>query len=149
MNESTVNEISIKYGNNIPVNKYPKLTSPNAVYQTMKQVYDKDMIFHHEEFWIALLDIKNKVLGISKIAQGGISEVYIDIRIIFQLALKTNAVAIILSHNHPSNEPHPSSRDMVLTQQVIEAGKLLNITIIDHLIICEDGYYSFANEGML
>ena len=126
-----------------------KMTNSHAVYCLMKQVYGEDVINHHEEFWVILLNIKNKVLKISKIAQGGISENYVDIRLIFQEALKVNAVAVILTHNHPSGEPYPSKQDIRLTQRVVSAGDFLNIKVLDHLIICDLRYYSFANDRKL
>jgi len=152
MNETIDDEMPAVYfrgkSTDIPLD-CSKMTDSNAVYFLMKQVYGEDVINHHEEFWVLYLNIKNKILKISKIAQGGISENFVDIRLIFQEALKTNAVAVILTHNHPSGEPYPSKQDIRLTQRAVSAGEFLNIKVLDHLIICDLRYYSFANDRKL
>ena len=97
-----------------------------------------------------LLNTANKVLGISRIGQGCINSVAVDVRIIFQYALKANAIGVILVHNHPSNELTPSSDDKDFTRRVTESGRLLNIKILDHIIVTpSNGYFSFCDEGML
>lgn len=153
MNESTfseVSEISISYKPDVPVNRRPQIRCSRDIYDLMMKVVDNDIISHHEEFWIVLMNRGNRVLGVAKIAQGGICTASIDIRIIFQYALKTNAVGLALVHNHPSNELRPSTQDIKLTERVVSLCKMLDITVIDHLIITsENGYYSFADEGIL
>ena len=115
----------------------------------MKQVYGDDVIDHHEEFWVIFLNVKNKILKISKLAQGGITENFVDIRLIFQQALQVNAVSLILSHNHPSGESYPSKGDMIVTKKIVEAGILMDIKILDHIIICNSNYYSFLDSRKL
>ena len=149
MNVLINDEMPTVYYKNADVSESDKLTNSIAVYNLMRQVYGDDVINHHEEFWVLYLNIKNKVLKISKLAQGGITENFVDIRLIFQQALQANSVAIILSHNHPSNEPYPSKQDINLTRKIVEAGNLLNIKVLDHLIICDLRYYSFADSGKL
>ena len=149
MNETINEEIQTVYCKGSEISESTKLNSSIAVYNLMKKVYANDVINHHEEFWVLFLNIKNKVLEISKMAQGGITEIEVDIRLIFQQALKVNAVSIILSHNHPSNEPYPSKKDEILTKKIVEAGNLLNIAVLDHLIVCDSNYYSFADYRKL
>lgn len=149
MNVLINDEMPTVYYKNADVSESDKLTNSIAVYNLMRQVYGYDVINHHEEFWVLYLNVKNKVLKISKLAQGGITENFVDIRLIFQQALQANSVAIILSHNHPSNEPYPSKQDINLTRKIVEAGNLLNIKVLDHLIICDLRYYSFADSGKL
>ena len=149
MNIKIDDEMPSVYCKNAEVSESAKLTSSFTVYSLMKQYYGDDVISHHEEFWVLYLNVKNKVLKISKLAQGGISENFVDIRLIFQQALQANAVSVILVHNHPSNESYPSKNDMVMTKKIVEAGNLLDIKILDHLIVCDSNYYSFLDYGKL
>jgi DNA repair protein RadC len=103
----------------------------------------------HEEFWILLLNRANKVIGKQRVGTGGFTGTVADPRIIFKTALEHSAVALILSHNHPSGNLKPSAEDLNLTKKLNEAGKFLDIPILDHLIIGESSYYSFADEGQL
>ena len=92
----------------------------------------------------------NAVLGILSVSKGGISGTVTDIRIIFQSALKSNASGIIVCHNHPSGNMYPSESDRKITQKIKEAGNLMDIQLLDHLIILPiEGFYSFADEGVL
>ncbi len=103
----------------------------------------------HEEFWILLCNRSNKVMDKIQIGQGGLSSVVVDTKIIIRHALERLASAIILCHNHPSGNLKPSNEDINLTKRVKEAAALLDIRILDHIIIGDMNYYSFADEGML
>jgi DNA repair protein RadC len=103
----------------------------------------------HEEFWILLLNRANKVMGKHRVGTGGFTGTVADPRIIFKTALEHSAVSLILSHNHPSGNLKPSAEDLNLTKKLKEAGKFLDIPVMDHLIIGESSYYSFADEGLL
>lgn len=97
-----------------------------------------------------LLNRANHVLGWVKLSSGGTIGTVVDIRIIFALALKTNTSNIIVSHNHPSQNLIPSEDDKRITKAIIEAGKLFNIKLLDHVIVASNGtYFSFADEGIL
>ncbi|MDP2724088.1 MAG: DNA repair protein RadC [Bacteroidales bacterium] len=102
---------------------------------------------YHEEFWVLLLDRANKVIRKVNISEGGLAGTVADPKKIFQLALEQHASGIILAHNHPSNNLLPSSNDMDLTKKIVSGGKSLDINILDHLIIGNDKFYSFADEG--
>jgi DNA repair protein RadC len=141
-------EVSIVYNKNIPVDNKIQIKSSLDIDELMKPIL-KDIINHHEEFHIILLNSGNFVLGVSKIAQGGISETTVDLRIIFQTALKTNSSKIVLIHNHPSGNLVPSQQDMQLTKRIIDVGKLMGIEVLDHIIISYNGHYSFADKGVL
>lgn len=95
------------------------------------------------------LNQSNQILGYTLISEGGITETSVDVRIILQAALLTNSVAIILAHNHPSGSMKPSKQDMDITKQVKDAARLMRITVTDHLILTDAGYYSFSDEGQL
>ncbi|WP_010602115.1 JAB domain-containing protein [Pedobacter agri] len=96
-----------------------------------------------------LLNRQNRVLGLIDISTGGVSGTILDPKIIFSIALKANTSAIILCHNHPSGNIQPSQSDIRLTNQLKEGGKLLEILVWDHLIITNENYYSFADDGMM
>ena len=102
-----------------------------------------------EEFVILCLNRANKVLGYSKISQGGLSGTVADPKVIFQVALKSNASSIILCHNHPSGNTKPSDNDIQLTKKLKKAGEFLELNVLDHLIITSDAYFSFADESLL
>jgi DNA repair protein RadC len=102
-----------------------------------------------EEFWIIYLNHRNKIIGKEKISSGGLTATIVDIRMLFKGAVERLATSIILAHNHPSGTLKPSQADIKLTNKIKEAGQILDVQILDHLIISDTGYYSFADEGML
>lgn len=102
-----------------------------------------------EAFWILLLDRRSKVIAIEEIHVGGMSAMVVDPKVIFQKALERKASSIILAHNHPSGAPSPSMEDMRLTEKVKLAGTYIDIKVLDHVIIGEGSYYSFADEGKI
>lgn len=103
----------------------------------------------HEVFAVAFLNRSNKINHIEIVSEGGITGTVADPRIILKKALEHNAVNIVLCHNHPSGSLKPSRADELLTKKIKEAALLLDITVVDHIIVSEDGYYSFADEGIL
>jgi DNA repair protein RadC len=102
-----------------------------------------------EEFWVAFLNKANEVTGKKKVSVGGTAGTVVDPKIIFGLAIEAKAAGIIVYHNHPSGNLQPSDADISTTRKLKEGGALLEILVLDHLIISERGYYSFADEGML
>ncbi|MBE9664187.1 RadC family protein [Mucilaginibacter myungsuensis] len=103
----------------------------------------------HEEFWLLLLSRSNKLIAKELISKGGLSGTIADPKIIFHIALQHQASSVILAHNHPSNNKKPSQEDIFLTKKLHSAGLILDIKVVDHLIITDDGYLSFADEGLL
>ena len=103
----------------------------------------------HEQFWVMLLNPANKVIKLAKVSDGGINGTSADPKRIFKIALENNATAIMLCHNHPSGNVLPSDHDKVLTRNIINGGKLLEIKILDHIIIGIDKYFSFADSGLI
>ncbi len=104
---------------------------------------------NHEEFWVVLLDRSNKIIGHQMISRGGVSGTMVDAKLVFKPAIDRLASHIILSHNHPSGNLRPSLQDISLTKKLIQAGKNLDITVLDHVIITAHGYYSFSDEGRM
>jgi len=108
----------------------------------------------YEEFWVVFLNVRNKIIGKRNISSGGNTETSVDIRKIFQLALEYKAVSIAVAHNHPSGSVSPSSKDKTLTKQIFEAGKLLRIQLLEHLVVGIDDsgdttYFSFYDNGLI
>lgn len=104
---------------------------------------------NHEEFWVMILDRGNKILDSFRISQGGISGTVIDVRVILKPAIEKQASSIILCHNHPSGTLQASDADLKITRKISDAAKLMDITVLDHVIIGDNKYLSFADEGML
>lgn len=103
----------------------------------------------YEEFWILLLNRRNQIIDKVKISQGGVSETIVDNKLILKEALNRLASAIVLCHNHPSGNKRPGRNDDILTQRIKEACQLLNIDLLDHIVVCNNDYYSYADEGKL
>lgn len=102
-----------------------------------------------EEFWTLYLNQSNKVIHAEKLTQGGINQSVVDVRVLFKIALEKLATAIIIAHNHPSGNLQPSQEDLRITKQIREAGNLLNIRLLDHLIVSRNSFYSFNDEGLI
>ncbi|PIQ20224.1 MAG: hypothetical protein COW65_16445, partial [Cytophagales bacterium CG18_big_fil_WC_8_21_14_2_50_42_9] len=123
-----------------------KITCSTDIYNYIKpQLLD----LPHEEFWIILLNRANVVMKKMPVSSGGVAGTVADPKIIFKHALESLASAIILVHNHPSGNLKPSTADISLTKKMKEAGSLLDLPILDHIIFTEHQYYSFADEGLL
>ncbi len=126
--------------------KNEKITSSAGVHELMKpELAD----LQHEEFWLLLLNRANTVIKKQPISQGGVSGTVADPKIIFNFALNHLASSIILVHNHPSGNKKPSEADKKLTRQLTDAGKLLEIAVLDHIIFTDNNYFSFADENLL
>ena len=103
----------------------------------------------HEEFFCIFLNRANKVIKIDQLSKGGISGTVTDVRLLFKNAILNTASGVIVAHNHPSGNLNPSESDTKITSKIREAGNLLDIQLLDHLIICNSDYYSFADNGMI
>lgn len=126
--------------------KKPKITSSKAVFNIMQPLIGD---LEHEEFWVLFLNNSNKVLAKSQMSKGGLTATLVDIRVLFKQALEMASVAIIICHNHPSGKITPSNADNELTKKIKTAGLTLDIRLLDHLIITEKCYFSFADENQL
>ncbi|MGX5689887.1 RadC family protein [Arcticibacter tournemirensis] len=126
--------------------KVERITGSRDVFTLMSR-YFADL--NHEEFWIVLLSRANNVLSRHLISKGGQSGTIADPKIIFQTALENHAASMILSHNHPSGNLKPSQADINLTRKLCEAGSLLDMPVLDHLIFANQSFFSFADEGMM
>mgnify|MGYP000756051610 FL=1 len=143
----TVGEVELTYKSTSKSRN--KIYSSEDAYEVLLSTYREGTICYKEYFKVLFLNQSNQVLGYTLISEGGITDTTVDVRVILQAALLTNSVAIILAHNHPSGNTKPSRQDMEITKQVKEAARLMRITVLDHLILTDAGYYSFADEGEL
>ncbi len=123
-----------------------KITSSNSVFELMQPIIGE---LPHEEFWIVYLNNSNKVLQKSQLSKGGITGTLVDVRLVLKTALQLGAVGLILTHNHPSGTLKPSQADKQITQKLKKAGESLDIKVLDHVIITEKAYFSFADESLL
>ncbi len=144
-----VSEVELTYRTKIPYADRPVITESQHSYDILMALWDHNKIELLEEFKILLLDSRNAVLGFVPVSSGGISSCIVDPKILFAATLKAHASSIILAHNHPSGNLHPSKADTDLTQKIKSAGLLLDIAVLDHLIITKENYYSFADNGLV
>lgn len=145
---SEVAEITLSYHGQLSKHAPTILCSFDAA-ETFRCRWDLGKINFVEEFKVLLMNRANRVLGIVNISQGGIAGTVADPKLIFAAALKASASSLIACHNHPSQNLKPSQADIQLTAKLKEAGKFLDLPLLDHIILTQDGYYSFADEGLL
>ena len=138
-------ELKLKRGE---VKKMQIKTSDDC-YKALKMFFDEDTIELTETFIAIYLNRSNNTIGWMKVSSGGITGTIVDQRIVLGTALKAAATAIILAHNHPSGNLQPSQSDIDLTTRMKAAATFMDITIIDHLIVTDENYYSFADEGII
>lgn len=123
-----------------------KITSSKDVFELLQPVLGE---LPHEEFWIIYLNNANKVIFKEQLSKGGITGTLVDVRLVMKNALEQGAIGLILAHNHPSGTLKPSSGDKQLTQKLKQAAIVLDLKVLDHLIITQNSYLSFADEGLL
>ncbi|KGO89316.1 RadC family protein [Flavobacterium suncheonense] len=123
-----------------------KITSSKVVFELMQPLIGE---LPHEEFWVLYLNNSNKVIYKTQVSKGGITGTVVDTRIIFKTALEHTATSIILVHNHPSGTLTASEADKQITRKLKEAGRHLDVPVLDHVIVTEKSYFSFADEGIL
>lgn len=142
-------EITLAYNTTITYRDRPCIRRSQQAYELLLEHWNKETINLFEEFKVVLLNSGNKLLGIYEATRGGITGTVVDPRLIFVAALNAGATKIILAHNHPSGEVCPSEADRRITTKLQQAGAFLEIAVADHLIVCPDAFYSFADEGVL
>ncbi|MCF6142158.1 DNA repair protein RadC [Flavobacterium sp. K77] len=123
-----------------------KVTSSKIIFEIMQPIIGE---LPHEEFWVIYMNNSNKVIYKSQLSKGGITGTLVDVRLVYKMALEMGATALILCHNHPSGTLVPSDADKHITKKVKTAGESLEIKVLDHLIVTERSYFSFADEGLM
>ena len=140
-------EVQLSYSTKVKASDRPKITSSKDSYEIFKEIWPS---FEHREYcYVLLLNRANQLLGVYQVSSGGTTGTFVDPKLIFQAALKTNASSVIIAHNHPSGNLQPSDLDKKLTSKLINAGSFLDINVLDHLIIINDNYKSFADDGLM
>ena len=112
-------------------------------------LHDRMQSLDHEEVWAVFLDRKAKVIDQQMLSKGTLSQTAIDCRTVLRNALLVNAASLILLHNHPSGDPRPSTQDIHFTERLYKACDLMDVNLLDHIIVGEDGFFSFANENII
>jgi len=144
-----VNEVKLSYKAKQKASERPKALNSKASYDILLNCFDSDTIEFRESFKVLLLNRSNQVLGVFNVSEGGISETVVDIRLILQSVILSNASGIILAHNHPSGNLKPSPQDNDITDRVKKACEIMNILLLDHIVITSEHYYSYADEGKI
>jgi len=144
-----VAEIQLVYRSNVKPSQRPKVSSSREAYEVFFKNWDLGKIEFVEQFKVMLLNRAHKVLGIYELSCGSVAGTVADPKLVFVAALKSNASSVIVAHNHPSGCLTPSQADINLTKKLKDGGKLLDIAVLDHVIVTNEGHYSFADEGIL
>ena len=124
----------------------PEISTSKGVFHLMQPIIGD---LQHEEFWAIFLNNSNKVIAKHRLSKGGLTVTVVDVRLLYMKALATACVGVIVCHNHPSGKLTPSKADKEVTLKIKEAGSTLDIKLLDHLIITEKSYFSFADDGIL
>lgn len=147
---SQIAEVKLSYATKVKSSDRPLISSSSFAAELFKNSWDTNTIEHVETMKLMLLSRANRVLGITTLSTGGTSGCVVDVKTVFQYALLSHASAIIMAHNHPSGNKQPSESDKLITRKVKEAGKVMDIQLLDHLIITPyESYYSMGDNGDL
>ncbi|HRE67703.1 MAG TPA: JAB domain-containing protein [Cyclobacteriaceae bacterium] len=144
-----VSEIQLTYKSIVKPSLRPKVSSSKDASDILMANWDDTKIELMEQFKVMLMNRANKVLGIFEVSTGGITGTVADPKLIFAAAIKGAACGIIIAHCHPSGNLQPSQADIDLTRKIKEGGRLLDIALLDHIILTSEGYFSFADEGLI
>jgi len=144
-----VSEIDLIYRSKVKASERPQIKTSKDAADLLRHLWSEDKIDFVEQFKVLFLNRANKVLGIFEVSTGGVTGTVADPRLIFVAALKMNCTGILISHNHPSGNLKPSKPDEDLTLKIKQAGLFLDIKLLDHIIVTSEGYYSFADEGII
>jgi DNA repair protein RadC len=144
-----VAEIQLTYKSNVKPSQRPRITGSKDAFNILKENWDHGKIELVEQFKALFMNRANKVLGILDVSTGGVTGTVADPRVIFAAAIKAGACGFIVAHNHPSGNLLASQSDIELTKRLKEGGKILEIQLLDHVIVTTEGYFSFADEGLI
>lgn len=144
-----VSEVELVYKLKVKAVHRPQIKNSQDAYALLMTIWNAGTIELREEFKVLFLNTANRVLGVYKLSLGGVTGTVADPRLLFAAAVKANASSLMIAHNHPSGNLKPSQADKELTQKIAGGAKLLDMKLLDHLVITTDGYFSFADEGLL
>ncbi|NMB35898.1 MAG: DNA repair protein RadC [Firmicutes bacterium] len=140
---------ALELGRRIAASFRPKTLSLSSPQEVAGFLMEEMRYYRKEYFKIILLDTKNQIISLEDISVGSLNSSIVHPREIFNVPIKKSAAAIILVHNHPSGDPHPSREDLDVTTRLVDAGKILGISVLDHIIVGEKSYFSFKEKGLL
>ncbi|MEO8173119.1 MAG: JAB domain-containing protein [Sediminibacterium sp.] len=149
VNNMTLSELRVSYYPRVRNSDRPQITHSAEAYKLFLDKWDMDSIHMIEQSYLLLLNRASRVLGIKQISMGGVSGTVLDPRVVFRYALVAGATALMIAHNHPSGNLHPSKSDELITRKLKEIAMLHDMQLMDHLVITTEGYFSFADEGLL
>lgn len=134
----------------LPLSELLYVNSSNTIVQVLRKLFNQDTFLFCEEFIVLYLNRNNKLIGARTISYGGAHGIIVDVKTVYSTAvLLPNVSAVVLAHNHPSGNCVPSNEDNTLTQRMVQAGMILDIKVIDHVILTDTNYYSYSDEGKL
>jgi DNA repair protein RadC len=142
-----VAEVRIDFYSKVPISKMPQVKQSKTAYDILRAGWTE--INYREKFKVLFLNRANRVLGVREISSGGTNGTFVDVKMILQAALGCNANSMILDHNHPSGNFDASDADRFITQKIKQAAELFDILVIDHLIMTDESFLSFSEEGLL
>ena len=147
LSKPKVAEVELKYRTNVNPQERAQIKSSESAFRIFLDSWNKNTIEYFEEFKVLLLNRNNRVLGLTTLTKGSTTGTIVDVKLLLQYALKTNASAIIVAHNHPSGNLKPSEADKAITKKIVAGCEAIDIKLLDHLIIVhEGGFFSFADE---
>ena len=142
-------KILLSYKSKVKPSLLPSISCSKDAYAVLIKSWEPTQIDLKEEFKILLLNRSNKVIGQYKVSSGGSTSTIVDPKLVLAAAINSNACGIILAHNHPSGSLKPSQADIKLTKKISDGARLFDIAVLDHVIVTSEGYFSFADEGLL
>jgi DNA repair protein RadC len=144
--KNQIAEIQVSYKSKIAKKDRVKISQSNDAYKTLLGLWNMNLIELQEQFWLLLLNRANEIIGAHCLSTGGATSTIMEVKFIFAIAIKCNACAIIIAHNHPSGNLKPSNNDVEITKKIKSASQFLGIELLDHIIVTTEGYYSFVDE---
>ncbi|MDO5858927.1 JAB domain-containing protein [Myroides odoratimimus] len=141
--------LTVTLNKNVTLDNLPIIKNTIDTVLILKDLYNKDTFLWKEEVILLCLNINRQIIGYHRVSLGGMTSSIVDVRTIFTLALQSLAVAIIITHNHPSGNKQPSAQDIELTDRIKKAGDILNIPLLDHIIMTQNDYFSFKSNNMI
>jgi len=141
--------LSLKYSEDVKQSELHQISTSQSASDILRKCFNTDTLLLQEQFIVLMLNNSNKVLGFYPLSTGGITNTTVDLRLLFSTAIKSFATSIIISHNHPSGNLTPSEADKQITKKIKEAGALLDIRLLDHIILTDESYFSFADDALI
>lgn len=149
MKTNNIAEIQISYSPTIEKQFRIRITKSSQAYESLLNSWNKNTLELQEEFKIILLNNANEILGIHSLSKGSTNGVNVDMKLLFAVVLKSCATSIIVAHNHPSGILKASESDIAITKKIKKAGELLDISLLDHIIVTKDGFFSMVDDNIL